>query len=240
MSRMMSTFKVAAILAGGLLPNLVQLPPSGVIVGRVGGHPAIAFASSVANIGVGALTIRATRKAVDKPFRVVQVIHRSDGTSVARPLAATIHYVANPTHQHFHLMGFDTFTLVSADGRRTLRGSKQGFCLGDRQQSQQPAAARVYTTNCAAGHPGTLALSEGISSGWSDPYAAWREGQSIDVSGLPAGVYDLVNAVNVSRVLLESSYTDDVAAVKLKLSWPDGPSGVPTVEVLATCAAARC
>jgi hypothetical protein len=223
-----------------LLPNLVQLPPSGVVVGRVSGHPALAFASSVANIGTGPLAIRGRRTSVAAPFRVVQVIHRRDGTSVARPLLATLRFVSNPTHEHFHLLGFDTYTLVSADGKRVVRSSKQGFCLGDRMQSQQSAAAAVYTTNCGAGHPGALAVSEGISTGWSDPYAAWREGQAIDVAGLPAGVYDLVNEVNASRSLLESSYADDVAAVKLRLSWPDGTSSAPAIAVLGSCAAAHC
>jgi hypothetical protein len=223
-----------------LLPNLIQLPPADVVVGRVGGHAAIAFGSSVANVGAGALSIRGTRSTPTGRFHLDQVIRRRDGTSFSRPMTATLRYVSNPTHQHFHLIGFDTYTLVSANGARTVRSSKQGFCLGDRMQSQTPAAAPVFVTGCGAGHPGALHVSEGISRGWSDPYAAWREGQAIDVAGLPAGVYDLVNEVNESRNLLESSYADNVAAVKLRLSWPNGASGAPTVAVLATCAAAHC
>ena len=45
---------------------------------------------------------------------------------------------------------------------------------------------------------------------------------------------------NGQRVFHELSYADNVAATKLRLAWPDGPSGAPTVTVLTTCLAVRC
>ena len=80
----------------------------------------------------------------------------------------------------------------------------------------------------------------GISVGWSDVYPAWAAGQYLDVTGLPAGIYHVVNRVNADGSLRESSYADDAAAAKIELTWPGGPAAPPSLTVLATCIALTC
>ena len=53
------------------------------------------------------------------------------------------------------------------------------------------------------------------------------EGQSIDITGLPAGRYVLRHRVNVDRALRESDYGDNSAEVPFELTWSE--SGTPTV-----------
>ena len=67
------------------------------------------------------------------------------------------------------------------------------------------------------------------------------EGQFFDVTGLPAGDYVLVNALNAERLLLESDSTNDSASVRLRLSWPGGLGEKPRATVVRICATgSRC
>ena len=156
------------------------------------------------------------------------------------PLSVTIGYIAAPSHNHFHLAGFERYELREPSIGIIARDSKAGYCLGDRAPLGTPAGPALFTDTCGRGAPGTLRLSQGISVGWADPYTAGFPGQQFDLTDLPAGTYTLVNRVNDERVFRELSYADNVATTKLRLAWPDGPRGAPTVTVLATCLAERC
>jgi len=63
--------------------------------------------------------------------------------------------------------------------------------------------------------------------GYGDDYVPRLEGQSIDITGLPAGRYALRHRVNVDRALRESDYGDNSAEVLFQLTWSE--SGTPTV-----------
>ena len=58
--------------------------------------------------------------------------------------------------------------------------------------------------------------------GWGDDYDPHLEGQQIDVTGLPAGVYVLRHPSNPERRLRESSYANNSASLRLRLTWPNG------------------
>jgi len=75
----------------------------------------------------------------------------------------------------------------------------------------------------------------GISVGYGDDYHAYLEGQSIAVTGLPAGRYELVHRVNGNGRLRETRYSNNAASVLVRLSWPNGSDDRPRVEVLKRC-----
>ena len=130
----------------------------------------------------------------------------------------------------------------AGDGAAVARDRKSGFCLGDRYvaDTSLPAAPprEVFRSRCGLGAPGLLGLTQGISVGYGDDYAAYLEGQSLRLTGLPAGRYSLVHRVNENGLLRESRVSNNAASVLVGLSWR---AGRPTVTVLRRCpGSARC
>jgi hypothetical protein len=58
---------------------------------------------------------------------------------------------------------------------------------------------------------------QGLSVGWGDKYGYNLAGQSIDVTGLPNGTYNLSITVDPKGVLHETNETDNVSVVSLQL-----------------------
>ena len=113
---------------------------------------------------------------------------------------------------------------------------KTGFCLGDgydtgRSYPRKPPRA-VITTNCRLFEPGARSLWMGISVGYGDDYRAYLEGQSIDVTGLRRGRYELVHRANPAGRLLEKSTANNASSVLVRLTWPGGHNVTPRVDVL--------
>lgn len=227
-----------------LLPNLVELPPSDlqvVAVTRKGvTRYELRFTSTAGNNGAGPLLFVANRPGPRARFTAAQLIVLANGMTRRVPLAVTIGYIAAPSHNHFHLAGFERYELHEPSIGWIARDSKAGYCLGDRAPLGTPAGPARFTGGCGRNAPAALGLSEGISVGWADPYDAGLPGQQFDLTDLPAGAYTLVNRVNDQRVFRELSYADNVAATRFRLAWPAGAHGAPTVTVLATCLAERC
>jgi hypothetical protein len=204
------------------LPDLAQLRPTS--VGVVGPPYRLVFASSFANVGRGTLELVGTRASRDsRTLRVDQLV----GSRRIRDVGV-MRYVVARTHRHFHVLGFDRYELVRA-GRVVVRDRKTGFCLGDRTPLRRGAPAPTYGgLQCGRGHPGRLAVTEGLTPGWADPYPPVVEGQFLPLAGLPAGRYTLRNTVNPTRGVLESSYANNSASVSFDLTWN---AGVPAIRL---------
>ena len=209
----------------------------------------LGFASGGENIGKGPLIVQGYRPNLGQPTLVAdQIVMLANGQTETVSDVGHFEYVTDPTHQHFHLLPFMRYELHKA-GSFTLAVTdrKTGFCLGDRYNvdpgSTLPGepANRVYNTNCGPGTPDLLSLEEGISVGWGDNYEPWRDGQYVELTGLPAGKYVLVHRVNPGRRLLESKYTNNASSLLLRLTWPKGKNWVPRIKVLKRCPnTARC
>jgi hypothetical protein len=229
-----------------VLPDLVQRVPFALTVTRDGDRFLLGFASAVSNVGEGALIVDGDRRSAGAPaMRARQLIEREYG-GLRRTLGVgELRYVVAETHQHWHLLPFDVYELRRGDGSgRVVAAYKSGFCLGDRYREtavpplEAPPTA-VYRSNCGQGERSLLALRQGISTGYGDVYEPLREGQSFDVTGLPAGEYVLSHVVNLERRLRESDYGNNAAALRISLSWPGGAAQPPALETLAACAASR-
>ena len=238
----------AALLAGSpapprpLLPDLDQAMPTDVSIRRVDGRSLLVFASAVDNVGRGPLVIEGSRPDdSQRAMTTYQAIGRSDGSHVYRALGRLLWYERAATHSHWHLHRFARYELRAASGR-VIRSRKAGFCLGDRYETHprrrlpgEPAAA-VWTHSCGRGSPGLLTLGEGISVGYGDDYPPYLEGQSVDVTRLPAGRYVLVHVANPGRLLREAGYANNASSVLLQLRRRSS-GAVPTVRILRRCPA---
>jgi hypothetical protein len=236
-----------------LLPDLEIAAPSELVVrkDRTTGKTRflLGFQSAADNVGAGPLMIRGAREGLEQAeMRADQIVVGDDGSQSLIPGVGTLRYVVDPTHQHWHLTPFMRYELRrDRDFRLARPDTKSGFCLGDRYVTDPSARLRgepalpVYATNCGLGETGLLSIEEGISVGWGDNYEAWRDGQYLDLTGLPPGRYVLVHRVNSPRMLRESSYANNASSALISLTWPSGRSAKPRVRVLAYCPdTARC
>jgi hypothetical protein len=220
-----------------LLPDLVQSPPRALEVFRDGDAWRLAFLSAVENDGRGPMLLAGSRPDQDTPaMSVEQLVRRSDGTASTYPVDGEIRFVRSETHRHWHFLDFERYDLLTANRETVGRDEKTGFCLGDRynasrniQLAGEPEQP-VWTQECGRGQPHRLIVREGISPGYGDDYVPRLEGQSIDITGLPAGHYVLRHRVNVERALRESDYENNSAEVPVELTW--SASGTPTVVVV--------
>lgn len=231
-----------------LLPDLDQVAPSDLLVKKLstarGTLFRLGFAAATMNRGRGPLTLHGFRRGKDlKRMQVDQLVRRADGSSRLIREVGGMTYVVHPDHRHWHLIDFARYELRPSGGvnDRVRRDRKTGFCLGDRYVAPkgellpdfQPFPAQGDT--CGLGKPRLDGLFAGISVGYGDRYAAHLEGQYIDITGAPAGQYELVHTANPARRLLESNYRNNSASALITLRWPAGSGSVPTVRVVNTC-----
>jgi Lysyl oxidase len=234
--------------AGGspnlLLPDLDQRPPLAVSV-RSGGppkhHPLLVFTSSVENVGYGPLIVEGRRASRRVPTMRANQLIALQGGGFQRVLGVgRLRYNVNPSHSHWHLLPFERYELRTLNGVQIVRDHKSGFCLTSDYRSPlqtlgPPAAQPIKGSDCARDKPGARRLLEGIAVGWGDIYIPAKEGQAIDISGVPPGDYDLVHRVNAGRLLREVHYSNDDSSMRIRLLPPPTPNGLPGVVVLNTC-----
>ena len=134
----------------------------------------------------------------------------------------------------------DALRLVrAAHARRTMlvRDRKSGFCLADHwgaAPGNWPGRRPHFLGDCEQFHPEATRVVMGTTPGYTDRYPAFFHGQNIDITGVPAGVYDLTHRVNATMHLRELRYDNNAASVRVRLRWRDG---YPTVRVLRSCPA---
>jgi hypothetical protein len=59
---------------------------------------------------------------------------------------------------------------------------------------------------------------QGLSPGWGDKYAAYIEGQSMDITDVPDGVYALVSTANPDARLIEADYGNNTATIYIEIA----------------------
>jgi Lysyl oxidase len=213
-----------------LLPDLSPQPPGRLTVRAVRRDGQrrfqLGYRSAADNLGAGPLVVDAARDP-RRPslLATTQVVTRSDGSELRRPLPARLRYVHSADHSHWHYLGFMRYELrPRGGGRRLKRDHKTGFCLGDRYRTPRarPLIGRrgpaAFETDCGKGMPDLSSLREGISVGYGDDYDAHLEGQAIDISDLPPGRYVLVHTVNPDRSLAESTYRNNSSRAAIRIA----------------------
>ncbi len=135
-------------------------------------------------------------------------------------------FVFSACHNHFHFEGYARYRLLDASGNEVIAGRKQAFCLLDseRWDTEDPTVSAQSEYDCEL---------QGIQRGWSDIYHSRLGCQFIDITGTPAGNYQLEIVINGDQVLEELSYQNNTTTIPVtvgasELATPTEacPSGV--------------
>jgi WD40 repeat protein len=222
-----------------LPPDLDQRTPTGLVLQSSNGRELLGFTSASDNVGLGPVSIVASRPSRTVPnMRAAQRIRVSPRGAKTYPGIGFLHFTVAFPHLHWHLLDFQRYELRRAsDHALVVRDRKSGFCLADHWAQVQGVVPGkplepVFTSNCGQHEPGALAISEGTSVGYTDRYPAWFHGQNLDITHVPAGIYVLVHRSNPELNVRELRYENDAASVRLRLTRT---SSVPHVQVLARC-----
>jgi Lysyl oxidase/WD40-like Beta Propeller Repeat len=217
-----------------LLPDLDQRAPSALTVTGT----KLGFTSATDNVGLGPLWIRGFRLSMRTPTMTAhQLVRlRRGGSRIVRNVGV-LRYTWSSSHTHWHLLRFQQYELRRApDFSLVVRDRKTGFCLADHYGL---AAHRIrnfpgprFLGNCGQGEPELLSVEQGTSIGFTDRYPAHFHGQSLELAGIPAGIYVLVHRGNASNRIRERTLANNAASVRLRLRWR---AGVPVVRVLRVC-----
>jgi hypothetical protein len=252
--------------AWDVCPVIDPSAPNGRCVGETAAKAVrLRFTSSEENIGDGPLLLYGRRDSTKQDTMTVRQALRNaadgwippDYASAQRATRAFTYYEPAMAHQHWHLMNFEHFTLVSSQGKIVVTDRKNGFCLGDRfpvadigglahvpgdAGADAELAERLRANTCRHHEPTALDVVEGISVGAGDDYKYGVDYQWLDITRVPSGTYELVNTVNADRTLIEKNYGDNSTTVSLSIRWPQGmpePGGAipkaPVVEFRRVC-----
>ena len=218
-----------------LLPDLVASPPSHVTVGTVyadGRYRSwVGFDTRVTNLGAGILDIVGHRPADARVMTADQLVHRRGGATLVVHAIGRLRFQGHG-HDHWHLLPFDDYELVSADGGGVaIHGHKQGFCIAGISVGLGRPRADLPSV-CGDGRPGATSVHERLAVRSADTYGRFLEGQSISLDGVRAGRYYLVLRVNGARRIRERDYSNNTAAALIRIGYRGGPA---TVQTLQTC-----
>lgn len=124
----------------------------------------------------------------------------------AHPLApfTADDFAFSPCHGHFHFRDFADYELRGPAGPVAF-GHKQAFCIRD---------SLPYGPTPSGGYDCDF---QGLSPGWGDDYPAALDGQWIDVTGVPAGDYEVVVTVNPAGRIHETGDAPNVVTVPVHL-----------------------
>jgi len=214
--------------ASDKLPNLTPLPASDIIAVASGSTRTMRFAALNWNNGSGRLEVRSG--AEDREAgrqKVYQRIYSDTGT-YRDVLAGS--FVYHEAHQHIHFDDFALYTLqpVNAPGASQRTSAKTTFCIMDTNHID----AGLAGSPSSPGYTTCDASVQGMSVGWGDEYGSHLDGQSIDVTGLPDGSYNLKIEVDPKNRIVESDESDNVSNQVVKKSG-DSITPVPSPDPTA-------
>jgi hypothetical protein len=133
------------------------------------------------------------------------------------PSMEPTHFEYSECHGHHHFNSYARYFLRSAaDGSVAAQGHKQAFCLLDfYQYPGTDGRGSVYTCGY-----------QGIQMGWQDVYGRGLDCQWVDVTGVPAGDYELQIDVNFDGVVYEQNYTNNTVTVPVTIPPEEDPVDV--------------
>lgn len=213
-------------------PNLVQkpiadfVPDPGArpqIVHTADGRDHLAFSSGIWNrqgagsVAPGNLVVNGSRP--DQTVNTMSAVQDVDGTQTT---VGAFQYNVAPSHQHWHFLNLDRYQIRAHDPGNAVLGvdQKTGFCL-----------AATLNGNCGENNPSLLSIAESLNAGGADIYSGERDGQYVDVTGFPPGLYELVQWVNSDCSLIETTHDDNASALVVELVAGSPPSIVSHPEI---------
>ena len=221
----------------GLYPDLQTVVPKHLSIQNVQQREILRVTNGIANRGDGPWQLRPEFQSDVTIAR--QEILDANSQIVDNPIVGR--YVFHPEHNHWHIENVALLEVRKArdngiGGRwgRTVvndlgqvQAIKTTFCLIDVYKLDDnapnaPTWERTYW-DCERD-------LQGISVGWVDQYHHSLEGQQIDITGAPAGIYYLVSTANPDGNFLEQDLTNNTAWVSFRLTRDS--KGNPKITVI--------
>lgn len=196
-----------------LLPDLTVTRPKELLIRNVGGKKTLRFSTTFVNQGEGALEVIGHSDKDKKITYATQYISEADGPGLYQDVGS---FVFHPEHNHWHINDYVFYQLLikGGDSRALASTDKMSFCIWDEDRQnldlKEAAPARVYTSSCGR-------QIQGMSVGWSDTYLARVEGQEMDITDIPDGIYVFRSIVNPERKISESDYDNNVHDIEIEI-----------------------
>ena len=224
-----------------LKPNFVSAVPHHFTVQNSQQHEFLRFSNGIANVGDGPFQIRPEVQSDGKTHGIQQLL---DATGAVVHEEDVSEFLFHPEHNHWHINAVALYEFRSADDDGTHgqwgavfgdQSLKTTFCLIDwiRLEGNSKNTARVYA-DCKPDAP------QGLSPGWLDQYHHPLEGQELDISGAPPGIYYLVTTANPDHKFIETDTTDNTAWTSLQLTRDSKGNAKLTEISHSPCSGALC
>jgi len=118
-------------------------------------------------------------------------------------------------HGHWHFQGFAYFQLTDLSGNALVTGRKQSYCAEDSYRIIAPGTN--FSGTAVPCDAQTACDSQGLSIGWVDVYGPDLDCQFLDITGIPAGNYNIRMCTNIGRTFEELSFENNCAQVPLTI-----------------------
>lgn len=203
-----------------LYPDIRTVVPKHLDIMNEHQRDILRFTNGIANTGAGDWRMR-PETAVQEGQTVqnaVQEILDANGNVVEEHVVSTFEFHAS--HNHWHIGDVAEFEIRHAadDGTGGAFGEVAGtasikvtFCLIDwyALEDNSPTTDRTYW-DCYTSY-------QGISPGWVDQYHQSTEGQQLDITGVPEGIYYLISTANYNAAFVETDTTNNTAWQSFRL-----------------------
>jgi hypothetical protein len=234
--------------ADGLLPDMQPIVPHHLQIQNTGGREYLRLANGIANVGAGPWHLHPEHNIVGETgtTTAIQDIWNkvggpSDPTASIVCSVATTQFEFHAAHNHWHIGSVAQFAVQKAldtglggsigapvvNDRGIAQSFKTTFCLIDwvRIDDNSNTPNRVYWA-CDRTAP-----YQGVSAGWIDQYHHSLEGQEVDLTGAPIGIYYLTVDVNDEDLFVESNPDNNLSWVSFRLSRDS--KGNPKISLIS-------
>jgi len=221
-------------------------------------HPikCLRFNQTIANRGEGKLELRFGLSGIITPWDsdniIDQRIYSSDGSYTDSRLNEN--YMFHTVHAHLHYKGFGASYLyhwspTTGRGSLATTGHKVGFCVIDVRLQEdywgQPGngpRGRSFPNACFV--PNDIDLSapeawvvQGVDVGWADVYGWNLADQYVNITGVPDGLYELVQIANPTNSVIETTRDDNCSHTIIRLNGDTVTTPYGPGENLPACPA---
>jgi hypothetical protein len=203
-----------------LYPDLQTAVPHHFTIQNSQQREFLRFSNLIANTGQGGLRLRPEHNLATNITKGFQEVMDAQGNIVIDQEVSE--FVFHPAHNHWHMQSVAVFELRKAadNGTRGRFGPvlpgqtlKTSFCLIDviKLEGNSHTTERTYWDCFPDQH-------QGISAGWGDQYHHELEGQELEFTGQPPGIYYLVSTANPEGRYLETTTANNAAWVSVRLT----------------------
>lgn len=212
----------------GQLPDLRTVVPLHLQIVNEHQREVLRFSNGIANTSGGSWQMRPRFPTSDTSLaqEAIQDILDASGDVVEEKAVSQFEF--HEEHNHWHINGVALFEVrQGSPGGPVFGGNsiKTTFCLIDwyKLEGNSKSPDRAYF-ECNASH-------QGISPGWVDQYHQATDGQQLDLTGAPVGLYYLVTTDNPDGTFIEQDYRNNTAWVGFNLSRDS--KGKPKIKVVS-------